>query len=693
MASNQAIKYAPECGDLTMESLTIHNNNVVGVFNYPETALAYHEICKYLMNFPLAGAFTKTPSVVYQNLLREFWCTAVATHLNLPTDDSEVRPLKEYTIKFSVMNGKMPLTLEFKTFMESTGVDYAKDTYDTRPENCIPRGLEDSVHIFCLGSRGNYSSTEQVNSIQQLFAYCLLTRLKLDIGEIIYSNLVTRLTNMSRQKYVSYPRFVSCTLEVLLGPDYTQDESFGSSPTILSNSNFSKDPSKVTPIELTAFMVVVNSYENSVNPLPFTAKKKKGKSQTVTPTLPQTHGPEASGALPQKRKKPAFMVVVNNCENLVNPLPFTAKKKKGKSQTVTPTLPQTQGPEASGALPQKRKKPKSKKTPNETKTQWKQTTIDKRLPSTVSDEGAAKTTPSPEGPRGDTDSEGLKPPTDMEPQTNHVADLSGTGAMYQVDETQSTRLRYQSLTRNEGKTSYEVESGTEPLKLQTFAYVQDFLLFEDELVQESDNEEAFAAREDMDEDTQADEEVQSPPPNTDKPESLLVQDTNESTSESSPELKKYDNILPLTERQLVKYLRKASIEGYYEENVDHMDQTDKVIDATMNSLDKNSIARGDILNALNGVIKTLKAIQDVVKEDPVLNKKVIAATKAYTKNLTHLTELLTLIKYFDSQRLKSLVESLQATALSQDKHLADWAKLLTYLAWNLGPRMTAIENS
>nr|GEY34251.1 splicing factor U2af large subunit B [Tanacetum cinerariifolium] len=41
------------------------------------------------------------------------------------------------------------------------------------------------------------------------------------------------------------------------------------------------------------------------------------------------------------------------------------------------------------------------------------------------------------GPRGDKDSEGLKPPADMEPQTNHVADLLGTGAEYQVDETQS----------------------------------------------------------------------------------------------------------------------------------------------------------------------------------------------------------------------------------------------------------------
>nr|GEV28049.1 hypothetical protein [Tanacetum cinerariifolium] len=92
---------------------------------------------------------------------------------------------------------------------------------------------------------------------------------------------------------------------------------------------------------------------------------------------------------------------------------------------------------------------------------------DKGLPFMVSDEGAAKTTSFLEGPRKDKDSEGLKPPIDMEPQTIHIADLSGTGAEYQ----------------------------------------------------ESDKKEVFAARYDMEEDTQADEEEhRSPSPNKDKPE-------------------------------------------------------------------------------------------------------------------------------------------------------------------------------
>nr|GEW31538.1 retrovirus-related Pol polyprotein from transposon TNT 1-94 [Tanacetum cinerariifolium] len=72
----------------------------------------------------------------------------------------------------------------------------------------------------------NYSSTELVNSIQQLLAYNLITGTEVDIGEIIYNDFVTKLLSKSRLKYVSYPRFVSCALQVLPGPDYTQDKKF-----------------------------------------------------------------------------------------------------------------------------------------------------------------------------------------------------------------------------------------------------------------------------------------------------------------------------------------------------------------------------------------------------------------------------------------------------------------------------------
>ncbi|GJS84594.1 retrovirus-related pol polyprotein from transposon TNT 1-94 [Tanacetum coccineum] len=338
------------------------------------------------------------------------------SHPNPPTDDSEVRPLKEYLITFSVMNSKKPLTLTFKTFTESTRLDYAKGKYVSNP---FTKEVKAELAKIFLG--GNCSSTEQVNSIQQFFAYCLFTRTKIDIGEIIYIDLITRLTNKSRQKYVSYVRFVSCALEVLLGSNYTQDESFGSSPTILSNSNFSKDSSKVTPIELTAFIVAVNNHDKSTNPLPFTIK---------------------------------------------------SQRLSGKQQP-----------------------------------------INTGLPSMVFDEGTVKTMSLPEGPRRDKDLEGLKPPADMEPLTNPVVDPSGTNAKYQVDQTQSARLRI-----TEDQWAHHEEA--------TFSY--------------------------------------------------------------------------------------ADLRAYIDEYTE----------------------RADLLKALNGVTKTLKVVQEAVKDDLALNRKVIEATEAYTKNST-----------------------------------------------------------
>ncbi|GKE07223.1 hypothetical protein Tco_1399241, partial [Tanacetum coccineum] len=96
---------------------------------------------------------------------------------------------------------------------------------------------------------------------------------------------------------------------------------------------------------------------------------------------------------------------------------------------------------------------------------------------------------------------------------------------------------------------------------------------------------------------------------------------------------------------------------------------------------------------LNIITKLLKDVKNVVKDDPVLNKKVIKATKAYTKNSSARTELLNLVKNFNFQGLKSLVESLKVAALRQDEHLASWAKSSNSLAWNLGPKMTAVESS
>nr|GEY29859.1 hypothetical protein [Tanacetum cinerariifolium] len=73
--------------------------------------------------------------VLYQNYFREFWCTAIVEDLNPLEDNYEVRPLKEFIINFIVKNGKKSLALDFKTFVESTGLDYNQGNYVAHPSH------------------------------------------------------------------------------------------------------------------------------------------------------------------------------------------------------------------------------------------------------------------------------------------------------------------------------------------------------------------------------------------------------------------------------------------------------------------------------------------------------------------------------------------------------------------------------
>ncbi|GJW46754.1 hypothetical protein Tco_0078400 [Tanacetum coccineum] len=82
-----------------------------------------------------------------------------------------------------------------------------------------------------------------------------------------------------------------------------------------------------------------------------------------------------------------------------------------------------------------------------------------------------------------------------------------------------------------------------------------------------------------------------------------------------------------------------------------------------------------------------------IKEDLDLNKKVLKVAEAYTKNLTNLTELLTLVKNFDFPGLKTTIDSLKADVTTQNDHLAKWAESSASMAWSVGPRMTRIENT
>ncbi|GJV11792.1 hypothetical protein Tco_1353333 [Tanacetum coccineum] len=105
--------------------------------------------------------------------------------------------------------------------------------------------------------------------------------------------------------------------------------------------------------------------------------------------------------------------------------------------------------------------------------------------------------------------------------------------------------------------------------------VQALLFFNEELMEES-KDHVFEAGDEMDEDIHHtdEEETQSPSPIKEQPESSHAQEIGELDSDSSrPEvLKKYDNVLPLTERKLVKYLQNVSQILYTRLTKDHWEK-------------------------------------------------------------------------------------------------------------------------
>ena len=122
MASSRVIQYAPNV-DFQVESVDLTKNNVVGNFAYPQGFPEYRDVVKYLQSCFLTTKFTKTPSVIYHDYLREFWCTAVVGNPDAP---------KEAKIRFSIKNGTKFLTLNYKTFVKAIGLDYA-ETFTAQP--------------------------------------------------------------------------------------------------------------------------------------------------------------------------------------------------------------------------------------------------------------------------------------------------------------------------------------------------------------------------------------------------------------------------------------------------------------------------------------------------------------------------------------------------------------------------------
>nr|GEX06350.1 hypothetical protein [Tanacetum cinerariifolium] len=300
-----------------------------------------------------------------------------------------------------------------------------------------------------------------------------------------------------------------------------------------------------------------------------------------------------------------------------------ATRKEEVSDCVSTQTKDT-GPEASGTRPQKNKKPKSKKT----SLQSPATPPSEKGSHSSLDESTRKSKPFPEGkPTDAKDSKGNKQSADMGlPATIPDECISKTKPLpegIKTDPKDSEIIKPLADTDSDDDMFKAKEEMVE--------YIQELETKETQTHHSTDTpiKEPHS------------QEHQSPKQNKDQLESSKAKKTNASDSESSScpkTLKPYDNYMPVTERQLLSNLQ--------------------------NFLEILNIFKTDQNTRLGRIFENLKEVQDAVKEVPALNKKVLEAVKAYTKNSITLTELLTL-----------------------------WVESSTSMTLSVGPRMTMIKNT
>nr|GEV98812.1 hypothetical protein [Tanacetum cinerariifolium] len=252
----------------------------------------------------------------------------------------------------------------------------------------------------------------------------------------------------------------------------------------------------------------------------------------------------------------------------------------------------------------------------------------------ISDEGIGKTKPLPERPRGPD---------------------------------QSTRLRYRSLTKNKGNTSSEVESDTRTFSLITVDDVQALLLSDEELMMKM---KMMLLRLEMKWIKTSTKLVMTTLSllNTLKSHPLKSINLHHQTriNLNFPKLRRLlhqtqsppfvlNPLRPMITTCLSLKGNWAAIEGYYEENVDHMDQTNKLIKETMKTIDNISKAgvdeRTKLLKALNRVSKTLEANFSLKKEMKNIDKShntTFGNLSSFTRLLNNakLPEILTKMNVF-----------------------------------------------
>ncbi|GKB00385.1 hypothetical protein Tco_0828378 [Tanacetum coccineum] len=206
----------------------------------------YQPMLQFLSNCCISAALTKQPSAYYSKYLREFWYTAEvdgATNTITFTLSSFVKPLSFKLNDFSYMIGlkysenfaPLPPKEIVRAALAILGLFNEKDPSFSsivlvnssllRIRYFSPIWRVLIVYIVkCLG--GMQGSHDQLNINQQMIAYSLCWGLDIDIGNILFSDLVIKLTtsNKKKEQNICYTRYLSLIIEHLLGNAYKNDK-------------------------------------------------------------------------------------------------------------------------------------------------------------------------------------------------------------------------------------------------------------------------------------------------------------------------------------------------------------------------------------------------------------------------------------------------------------------------------------
>lgn len=277
----------------------------------------------------------------------------------------------------------------------------------------------------------------------------------------------------------------------------------------------------------------------------------------------------------------------------------------------------------------------------------------------------------------------------------------GTDLKDQVDKTQSTGFERSGPGQNEGKSSNEEEPDNLQLQITSLADAQAVLFSDDEY---NSDEEVFTAGDDM----EVEETV--PEPITQSPQ---ASNHEEAETHSEPETPG-DDQAPLTEKAFTNFIKKMTnvlYRGVTDEVFDmHTEQAvhyhllkDAVEEYNDDVREQNSTVSHSLtqmasrinlfLESLKELTTGVKSVQESVKDDPELNRKLLQASETHQVNTVALTELLGLIKGSNVQNLSSTVESLKSSFTKLEESVTTQSQKSTSLAWTMGTRMTALESS